>query len=139
MTWKAMPRRWRVQSRKGPRSPTSVAVIWTLPTRPRGLDQQVALAALKPLGAVVAVWPLVGGLDALAVQDGRAGVGGRPCLVRSLYVEAERLDRIWPLAGGAGQTVKGVDSAHQRCRGCRAWQVTAALDCHLVAHRVHGR
>jgi hypothetical protein len=35
MTWKVMPRRWRVQSRKGPRSPTLVAVTWTLPTRPR--------------------------------------------------------------------------------------------------------
>jgi hypothetical protein len=39
----------------------------------------------------------------------------------------------------AGQTVKGVDSAHQRCRGVEHGGSPRPLDCQLVAHHLLGR
>jgi len=46
---------WPVQ--KGPRSPDVGGDHLDLADQAEGVDQQVALAALKPLGAVVAVAP----------------------------------------------------------------------------------
>src|SRR5215218_88420 len=66
-TWKAMPRRWWAQSRNGPGEPPAVqppqqchgavAVAHVggghldLADQAEGVDQQVALAAVEPLGA----------------------------------------------------------------------------------------
>jgi hypothetical protein len=65
-----------------------------------GVDQQVALAALKPLGAVVAGWPPVGGLDTLAIQDGRAGWAAGLAWCAPCLWKPNGSDRIWPFAGG---------------------------------------
>jgi hypothetical protein len=84
-------RRWRVQSRKGAAVADVGGGHLDLADQAEGVDQRVALAALKPLGAVVAVWPWSVVLTLRLSRIAALGVGGRPCLVHSLYVEAKRL------------------------------------------------
>ena len=96
---------------KGPRSPDVGGDHLDLADQAEGVDQQVALAALMPLGAVVAVWPPVVGLDALAVQDGRA-------------------------EGWAAGLAWWVPCMWKALSCCRAWQSRRPLDCQLVAYRV---